>query len=84
MPFLFCLCLRINGHLGINHWRRHDRIRVRNRLWLFHHARITVLGGLSGTDFSGDGSCGVIDGGDPGEGVISAAGTGEPIRLLIQ
>lgn len=37
-----------------------------------------VLGGLSGIDFSVDGACGVMEGGDPGAGVLSAANTGEP------
>lgn len=37
-----------------------------------------VLGGLFGIDFLVDGSCGLIDGGEPGAGIASAANTGEP------
>lgn len=40
MPFRLASCFGINGHLGIDHRRSDDGIRMRNRLGLFHHPRV--------------------------------------------
>ncbi len=37
MPFVFGLGFGIDSHLGIDHGRSDDGIRMRNRLRLFHH-----------------------------------------------
>ena len=71
--------LWIDGHLRIDHRRSHDRIRVRNRFRLFHHAGITRAGATSGLDCPAGGWFGA-GAGDSGAGTMSAASAADVRR----